>query len=239
MAGRAPLALLLLASASASPGFAASPGVEASTDLRRRGISWSDGKPALEAFAAIPISAGLSLQAGAATLRASPRHGGADLLINGALRYTHQSDAWTLWAEVQGLGFAGASGQNYAQFRTNVARGIGPLQLQASADWAPSQSAIGGSNTYLGARATTGIPGTPISLGASIGRSLGSNDGTGRAQRLRPGGNYTDYRLDADYIRGALAFGASLTTTSINTANSPPGTGDFGTRLILRASVVF
>ena len=237
MAGRAPLALLLLASA--SPGFAASPGVEASTDLRRRGISWSDGKPALEAFAAIPISAGLSLQAGAATLRASPRHGGADLLINGALRYTHQSDAWTLWAEVQGLGFAGASGQNYAQFRANVARGIGPLQLQASADWAPSQSAIGGSNTYLGARATTGIPGTPISLGASIGRSLGSNDGTGRAQRLRPGGNYTDYRLDADYIRGALAFGASLTTTSINTANSPPGTGDFGTRLILRASVVF
>jgi hypothetical protein len=239
MAGRAPLALLLLASASASPGFAASPGVEASTDLRRRGISWSDGKPALEAFAAIPISAGLSLQAGAATLRASPRHGGADLLINGALRYTHQPDAWTLWAEVQGLGFAGASGQNYAQFRANVARGIGPLQLQASADWAPSQSAIGGSNTYLGARATTGIPGTPISLGASIGRSLGSNDGTGRAQRLRPGGNYTDYRFDADYIRGAVAFGASLTTTSINTANSPPGTGDFGTRLILRASVVF
>ena len=237
MAGGVPLALLLLASA--SPTVAASIGVEASTDLRRRGISWSDGTPALEAFAAIPISAGLSLQAGAATLRASPRHGGADLLLNGALRYTHQSDAWTFWAEVQGLGFAGASAQNFAQLRANVARGIGPLQLQASADWAPSQSAIGGSNVYLAARVTTGIPGTPVSVGASIGRSLGSDDRTGRAQRLRPGGNYTDYRLDADYINGALALGASLTTTSINAANTLPGTDDFGTRLILRASVAF
>lgn len=246
IAARPALALLLLGAAApplvfgaAAPARAASLGIEASTDLRRRGLGWSDGKPALEAFATLPITSGLGLHASAATLRGSQRHGGADLLVTGAVRYTHQADAWTLWGEVQGLGFAGASGQNYIQLRSGLARGIGPLQLQAGAEWAPAQSAIGGSNVYLSARATAGIPATPVTLTAGIGRSLGTDDGSGRASRLRPGGAYTDYRLDADYIRGPLAFGISLTATSIDAARVPPGTADFGTRVLLRASVLF
>jgi hypothetical protein len=231
---RAPWALALAVRPRASPGLAATFGAEATTDLRRRGLSWSDGKPALEAFASVPLTGGLSLEAGAATLRQSPRHGGADLLIEAALRYTHQIDAWTLSAQVQGLGFAGAEDQNYAQLRGAIARTIGPVQLQASADWAPPQSAIGGSNLYLAGRASTGIPGTPLTIAAGIGRSTGTDDGSGRAARLRPGGSYTDYRLDADYIIGAVSLGASLTATSIDL-----DAADVGTRLLFRAGVSF
>jgi hypothetical protein len=228
------LALALLAT-TAAPAAAAGFGAEASTDLRRRGLGWSDGKPALEAYGSLPLGGGFSVEGAAATLRQSPRHGGADLLVDGAIRYTWTSDAWTVAGQVQGLGFIGASDQNYLNLRASIARTIGPVQLTVATDWAPPQSAIGGSNLYISGRASAGIPGTPLTIGAGIGRSTGSDDGSGRSARLRPGGDYTDYRLDVDYIIGVLALGASLTATSIpaNTA------ADAGTRLLFRAGVSF
>jgi hypothetical protein len=229
-------ALALVLAVIAAPATAASFGVEASTDLRRRGLGWSDGKPAIEAFGSLPLGGGFSLEGAAATLRDSPRHGGADLLVDAALRYTWTSDAWTVSGQVQGLGFIGASDQNYANLRATIARTIGPVQLQVATDWAPPQSAIGGSNLYFSGRASAGIPGTPITLGASIGRSSGSDDGSGRSVRLRPGGDYSDFRLDADYIRGAFSLGLSLTATSIT---QTPVIRDTGTRLLLRASLSF
>jgi hypothetical protein len=229
-------AFVLLLAGCASPALAAGFGVEAATDLRRRGLGWSDGKPAIEAFGSLPIGSGFSIEAAAATLRQSPRHGGADLLVDGALRYTWTSDAWTVSGQVQGLGFIGASDQNYANLRATIARTIGPLQVQVATDWAPPQSAIGGSNLYFSGRASAGIPGTPITIGAGIGRSTGTDDGSGRSARLRPGGNYTDYRFDLDYIIGVVALGASLTTTSIDDSI---GADDSGTRLLLRASLGF
>ena len=117
----------------ATPAAAASLGIEASTDLRRHGLSWSDGKPAIEAWGSLPLGSGISVEAGAATLRESPRHGGADLLGEAALRLTRQVGRWTLWGEVQGVGFFGAANQNYGQLRGGAALGIGPAQLSAQA----------------------------------------------------------------------------------------------------------
>lgn len=231
---RSSIALVLVATA--SPALAAGFGAEASTDLRRRGLGWSDGKPAIEAFGSLPLGGGFSIEAAGAVLRNSPRHGGADLLVDGALRYTWTSDAWSVSGQVQGLGFIGASGQNYVNLRGAVARTIGPVQVQVATDWAPPQSAIGGSNLYIAGRASAGIPGTPITLGAGIGHSMGRDDNSGRAARLRPGGDYTDFRLDADYIRGPFALGISLTATSIA---QTPATLNSGTRLLLRASLGF
>ena len=224
----------------AAPAAAASIGVEATTDLRRRGLSWSDGRPAVEAFGSVPLAGGVSLELGGATLRGSARHGGADLLGEAALRYTHQSGAWSLWGEVQGLGFAGGAGsQNYAQLRGGSSFGIGPVQLAGQLAWAPPQGAIGGSNLYVGASAGVGVPMTPLTLRAAIGRSTGSDDGSGRAERLRPGGDYTDFRLDADYALGPLTLGASLTATTIDAARVAAPAGDFGTRLLVRAMLRF
>jgi hypothetical protein len=227
--------LALSLAATAVPALAAGFGAEASTDLRRRGLGWSDGKPALETYGSVQLGGGFSVEGAAATLRQSARNGGADLLVDGALRYSWTSDAWTIAGQFQGLGFIGASDQNYFNLRASIARTIGPLQLTVATDWAPPQSAIGGSNLYVSGRASVGIPGTPFTIGAGIGRSTGSDDGSGRSARLRPGGDYTDYRVDVDYIIGVLAIGASLTATSIpgNTA------ADAGTRLLLRAGVSF
>lgn len=221
--------------ASAAPAAAAAIGVEASTDLRRRGLSWSDGKPAIEGWASVPIGGRLSVEAGAASLHGSPRHGGADALAEASLRYSLPVAGGTLWAEVQGLGFVGASGQNYAQVRAAAAHDIGPLQFSVQAAFAPPQAAIGGSNLYLGGLATVGIPLTPLTLGAAIGRSTGSDDGSGRSQRLRPGGDYTDVRFDADFVLGPVTLGASVTATSIDTDAFDDG----GLGALLRAAISF
>ena len=221
----------------ATPAAAASLGIEASTDLRRHGLSWSDGKPAIEAWGSLPLGSGISVEAGAATLRESPRHGGADLLGEAALRLTRQVGRWTLWGEIQGVGFFGAANQNYGQLRGGAALGIGPAQLSAQAAWAPRQQSIGGSNIYLGGRASLGVSGTPLTLGAAIGRSMGSDDGSGRANRLRPGGDYTDFRLDADYVVGPMTLGASFTTTTIDQGHR--AAANSGTRLLLRAGLDF
>jgi hypothetical protein len=235
--GRALAAVLL--TAAGVPAAAASLGVEASTDLRRRGLSWSDGKPAIEAWASVPVTGGLSVEGGAATLRDSARHGSADLLAEAALRYTRQSGAFSWWADVQGLGFIGASGQNYGQLRTGAAFGIGPVQLSGIASWAPPQAAIGGSNAYLGGSINFGLPLTPLTLRASAGHSTGTDDGSGRANRLRPGGDYSDFRFDADYVLGPVTLGASFTTTTVSARRGDRFADHAGSRMLLRASLGF
>ena len=232
--GRSAFAAALLAGATSAA--AARFDVEAATDLRHRGLSWSDGRPTLAAHGSMPLGAGFSIDASIAGLRGSDRHGGADMLGEAALRYERQSGPWRWWGELQGLGFAGARGQDYAQLRAGTAFGIGPAQVVVQADWAPPQSAIGGGNLYLGGFARAGLTGTPVTLTAGFGRSTGRDDGSGRSQRLRPCGDYSDFRLDADYVRGVFSMGASVTATTIDHSC---GAADAGARLLLRASIEF
>lgn len=235
------MATALIAAAIAAPAIAAGLGVEASSDLRRHGLSWSDGKPALEAWVSLPVTDGLSIEGGAATLRGSARHGGGDLLAEAALRYTRQNGAFSWWADVQGLGFVGTSGQSYGQFRTGAAFGIGPVQLAGTASWAPPQVAIGGSNLHVGGSINLGIPATPLTLRASGGRSMGNDNGSGRANRLRPGGDYSDFRLDADYVLGPVTLGASMVATTIKRDAAVPRAfaDNAGTQFLLRAALEF
>jgi hypothetical protein len=242
-----PLARLTAAAllAGAAPVAAATFGVEAATDLRRRGLSWSDGKPAIEGWASLPITGGLSIEAGGASLRGSPRHGGAAALAEAGLRYGRTDGPLQLWTEVQGHGFIGGdAGFNYAEWRGGGALGLGPAQLSAQFGFAPRQAAIGGSNLAVGARLSVGVIGTPLTLAAGAGYTTGSDDGSGRAQRLRPGGAYGDFRVDADYATGPVTIGISLVTTTIAAADLPADVpadfaGNTGTRLLLRAGVNF
>lgn len=230
------LALATALLAGASPAAAASLDIEASSDLRQRGLSWSAGRPTLVARGSVDIAAGLTLDAGVAGLRGSARHGGAALLGEATLRYARQSGPWRLWGGIQGLGFPGATDQHYAQVQAGTELGIGPAQVAVQADWAPPQAAIGGNNLHMRILARTGVPGTPITLAAAIGRSTGSDDGSGQSRRLRPCGDYSDFLIDADHVRGALTLGATLTATTIDRGCSA---ADAGARLLLRASLSF
>lgn len=189
--------------------------IEGVTDLRKRGLSWSHGKPAAILSATLPVSYDLSVDMEATTLRDSVRHGGADLGLTIAPRYTIEAGGWGLTAGARGNVFVGRAGMSYAELVGEVEHTLGPAKLVIGADFAPSQSAIGGHNLHLSADLSIGIPGLPLTIYGGLGHNSGSNDGNPRVTRLRPDGSYWNHQVGIERSQGALAFGVSYTGTSI------------------------
>jgi hypothetical protein len=88
--------------------------------------------------------------------------------------------------------------------------------VNAGADYAPSQSAIGGDNLYLHAGAQAGIPGTPWTVLAGVGHSTGKTEDAFRAARLRPGGDYSDWRVGVEHVTGPVTLGLDYVGTDVS-----------------------
>lgn len=190
--------------------------LEATTDLRERGLSWSDGKAAVAVSGTVPVTYDLTFDLEAVTLRDSPRHGGADVGLSFAPRYSMMSGGWGFHAGVRGNVFVGRSGMNYVELTGEVEHTIGPARFIAGMDFAPSQDAIGGRNLHVEIQASAGIPGMPLTVYGGIGHTTGSSNDRANAGRLRPGGDYTDHHFGAEYSRANLSFGLRYTGTSID-----------------------
>lgn len=190
--------------------------LEGTTDLRERGLSWSDGKAAAALSATIPATYDLSFDLAAMSLRDSARHGGADLGVRIAPRYRVEAAGWTFAAGVRGNVFVGRSGMSYVELAGEVERTIGPARLVAGAEFAPAQDAIGGHNLHVGVDGSVGVPGLPITVFAGLGHTSGSTRYEARAWRLRPGGNYTDHRVGVEYAMANLSAGVVYSGTSID-----------------------
>jgi hypothetical protein len=212
--------------------------VSATTDERRRGLSWSDGEASASARVDLPLG-GFDTSARISALRGSARHAGADLVSDLTLGTAWDLAGIRVRVSATGHLFTGASEQmDYVEVGAGGSYTLGPLQIDAGANFAPSQKAIGGSNMYMFAGAAAGIAATPITGFASVGRSLG-DDRDGRSHRLRPGGDYTDWRIGADYVLGQLTVGLDYTGTQLrNNPNQivadPHNSGD---RLLARVQL--
>ncbi len=208
-----------LAAASALPAHAQtglSAGVEAATDEARRGLSWSENRGVLSADAAASLGP-VDASARVVTTRGSSRHGDADAVADIGL-----GTGWDLGAiRVRAGGtahlFAGARGKmDYGEVGASASFTFGPLQLTGGADYAPSQDAIGGDNLFVYAAANAGIPATPFTLVADIGHSTGDVNDPVRAQRLRPGGDYSNWRLGVEHRTGPLTLALDYIGTDVN-----------------------
>ena len=183
---------MLVTAAHAMPAVAQSPGVDASveamSDERRRGISWSDGDPALRLGLSVPVTDGLSIESAATGLWGSTRHGGADGVIDAGLNWTRQLGGWRLSAQGRYHMFPGASGQDYGEVGAVAGFLLGP----ASIDF-----------------------GAPFTLSGHVGRSSGDADDPARSARLRPDGTYRDHGVALDWYRGRWFAGLRYSGTSI------------------------
>lgn len=210
-------ALMLAPAAPATAILPVDASVSVTTDERRRGISWSDGKASAAAELGARLPGGFDLSARATATRGDPRSGGADAVFD--LTGGYRADivaGLKIDAFLTGHVFAGtAGGMNYAEAGLGASYAIGPAEIGVDARYAPSQSAIGGDNLYLGAHARVGIPATPWTLAATVGHSSGSTDDPVRAARLRPGGDYSDWSLGVDHVTGPLAIGVAYSGTDI------------------------
>jgi hypothetical protein len=217
-------------------------GVEASTDERRRGLSWSGGRAALSADASATL-AGAQVSARVTSTRGSARHAGADAVADLQLGATRTTGPFDLEAHVAGHVFAGADrAMDYAEIGATGRYTLGPAQVGIGADFAPAQAAIGGSNLYLHGDAGIGIPATPLTLSAHLGRSSGSARDDPRAARLRPGGTYVDWRLGVEHVSGPVTIGLDYGGTDIDRRAAASAFGDVrnsGERLAARARFGF
>ncbi|OWK31896.1 hypothetical protein SPMU_02160 [Sphingomonas mucosissima] len=198
--------------------------VEVATDERRRGISWSDGQFSPAASVSVGVPFGLDLDARVTGTRGDPRHGGADAVADLTGGFSREiGGGLRLNGLATGHFFAGAAERlDYAEVGVGASFALGPAEVGVDARYAPDQRAIGGDNLWVGARARLGVPMTPFTFNASVGRSTGSVDDERRAARLRPGGDYTDWSLGVDHILGPLSLGLVYTGTDISDVVDPP-----------------
>ena len=194
----------------------ASASLEASTDIRERGLSMNDGKLGVTLDGSLPLGENFVIDASAETLRGSARNGGSDLGLQIAPAYSLSSDGWNVRAGLRGHVYIDAGELDYIEVEGTLSHTIGPMWLSAGASYAPSQDAIGGSNLYLHANAEIGIPGMPLTVFAGAGQTIGTTSLAARAVRLRPDGNYTDWYLGIERTKLNFAIGLELTGTSID-----------------------
>lgn len=228
---------LFSVAAQAQPVASASVSLEAETDRRERGLSWSDGKPALSLLATVPSGNDLTFDVSAVTLRDSPRHGGADVALTIAPRYTLlNASGFALSAGARGNVFIGRSGMSYAEIIGEVAHTIGPAQVVLGVDFAPPQDSIGGHNLHVDANASVGIPGLPFTVYGGVGHTSGSSRDDPRATRLRPGGSYTDHHVGVERSQALFSLGLRYSGTSISKGEvdllSPYYDKHFGSRVM-------
>ncbi|SEJ39887.1 conserved hypothetical protein [Sphingobium sp. AP50] len=194
--------------------------LEAASDERRRGLSWSDGDPVLRGSLSVPLTEGLSLDGTATTLWGSDRHGGADAVLDLGATYAKQLGGWRLTAEGRYHLFPGAAGQGYGEVGAIAGFALGPANVDLGARYAPRQSAIGGDNLYLSASGAFAIPATPFTLSAHVGHSSGDVSDPVQAARLRPGGSYWDHGVAIDWYRGRWSAGLRYADTDIDAADN-------------------
>lgn len=211
--------------------------VEAASDERRRGLSWSDGRATAGARLSVDAGPALRLEGTATALRGSRRHGGADAGFDLAGSWRGGSGPFRLDGAVLAHLFAGGTGRlGYAEAQAGLGTTLGPVDLDLSATYAPSQRAIGGDNLYLAAGLRAAVIGTPFTLVGGVGRSSGGgrNGDRENAVRLRPDGSYVDWRLGIQHARGPLE--ASLLYVGNNIGRVPEsrfaGTGRGDTLLV-------
>lgn len=238
----ATVAGIMLATVPAFAQVSTGAGLEATTDENRRGISWSEGRVSVSGDATLS-GYGLDATARVAALRDSPRHGGADAVADLSL-----GSGWDVGAvrlRVQGSAhlFSGTrGGMDYGELGGSASYTYGPLYLTGGAIWAPPQRAIGGSNLFVYASASAGVPGTPLTIVADLGHSSGNLDDATRAQRLRPGGDYANWRLGLEHRLGPLTLGVDYVGTDVSRADAfgPfADAGHAGDRLLGRVRVDF
>lgn len=198
--------------------------VEVATDERRRGISWSDGELSPAASVSMGVPFGLDLNARVTGIRDDPRHGGAEAVFDLTGGFARDiGSGLRLNGFATGHLFAGAAERlDYVELGLGGSFALGPAEVGIDARYAPDQRAIGGDNLWVGARARVGVPATPFTVHALIGRSTGSVDDARRAARLRPGGDYTDWSLGVDHITGPVSLGLAYTGTDIGAVADSP-----------------
>ncbi len=178
-----------LAAAPAAAQVALSGEAEIVSDYRYRGVSLSNGRPALQASAELDSGAGFMLGGFGSWV---PRGGGATAVeLDASARYRAAiGSGMTLDGGVSWYHYPGVADCDYAEASATLGWERGDTGARAGIAWAPRQAnlidAAGqkGDNLYGFAGIEQTIAGTPISLTLDAGYESGVFDGAVRGGKL-------------------------------------------------------
>lgn len=185
------------------------------TDFRHRGISRSDGDPALQATGTLSHDSGFYAGLwGSSLTEASPT---GELQVEYYAGYAREIASGTdIDLGLVYTSFPDASAladPDYVEGYASLSHTLGPVTAEAGAFYAPEQDGLGGrDNLYLYGDVTAGIPFTPLTVLGRLGYTTGG---------LAPGGgDYVDWRLGVEVDRGPFRFGLSYVDTDVELPNT-------------------
>lgn len=188
-------------------------GISVVSDYRFRGLSRSDGKVEVQSTITVSHQNGLYAGVWGSGLSDTPRRGQYELDLYGGyateIAPGTSLDLGATWFVFPG-NRAAAGPSDYAEVAARLSHDLGPLSATATAAYAPEQKALGGDdNLYLGLDLSAGIPNTPVTLSASVGRSDGGLGALAGERR------YVDWSLGASLVHGPVTLSARYADTDI------------------------
>jgi len=176
------------------------------SDYRYRGVSLSNGKPALQAGVELDGGAGFYLGGFGSWVP----HGGGSAAVeaDAILGWRTDVGALTLDGNVSWYHYPGTADCDYAEAAATLGWERGPTNVRAGMAWAPRQANLidaagrNSGNLYGSAGIEQGIAGTPISLSLAAGYESGAFDGAARGGKL-------DWQAGVTLSRGGFSLSAN------------------------------
>lgn len=190
------------------------------SQYRFRGISRSDENVAVQGTITLAHDSGFYAGAFASSLDGFGGRGGANVELDLYAGYaTPVASGVTLDAGLLYYAYPGSEGGDFEFFEpyASLSGTLGPATAKAGIAYAWEQDGLGGnSNVYVFGDLSAGIPNTPVTLKTHIGYSRGDTP-------LTPSGDYVDWLVGADYVRGNLRLGVAYVDTDLTRAQAVHG----------------
>lgn len=194
------------------------------SDYRFRGVSASDRDPAAQGSIDVAIG-GFYVGAWASSIART-----ADTNVELDLYAGYTGEAGPIEYEVGAIAYLYPGGDgtgNIYEGTASLSYTLGPATARLTANYAPDQENLDGDNFYLSADARVGIPATPITLLAQVGRERGSFYG-----------RKWDWSLGVEATHGPFTASLSYVDTNLNGVTSGLGR-DIRAGVVASASVEF
>lgn len=188
----------------------------ATTDYRYRGVSQSDGDPALQGSFSLSHNSGLYGGVFASTLTDNVRPGNFELSAYAG--YTREIlPATEIDVGVQYYAFPnndGLTGADYVEPYAALRHTLGPVTAEVGAAYAPEQDALGGSDSlYVYGDLSAGLIILPVTATARVGYTSGAARFTGLT-------DYMDWRIGLERKVGPATFMLEYVDTDSGAANA-------------------
>ncbi len=146
--------------------------IDAVSDYRFRGVSLSNGKPAIQPGLTISHSSGLYVSAWGSNVA---NNSGSDVEVDLTAGFSKSVGKVELDLGMIGYLYPGAAATNYAEAFAGIGTDLGFAKIGFNLAYAPKQASIGGrDNVYIGTQAAVPLSNSPVTLVGSFGLENGA-----------------------------------------------------------------